>query len=379
MTNQKVNYTICVAVYNVENYLKDCLDSVLTQKGRDVEILLINDGSTDQSGELCELYAKKDARIKVVHKKNGGLSSVRNVGIELALGRWILFVDGDDMLLPDALEIARQYGDSGADLVNFDFCSSDGRRRENVDPRQKEHVVLSTEISSYRVGLLFEGYLGRPVVSAWGRMWNREYLKQNQYRFDQEAKRAQDVVFSFAATRSMKKIICSPQKIYWYRIHDRAISQRFSPDILAMQTTYMEHLWNDMKLHGEAQDSDYKTAYQKRCIYECWQTLNKGIIHPDCSWNEEECREWLQKLRNTEWIQRGLPDAQKLINKFSDEEQRAWELLTNGDLEKMELWCRKRRNHLRRQRQIKMVLSGSRVGKYVLQSYRSIKNSMFRK
>ena len=88
--DQRINYTICVAVYNVENYLKDCLDSVLTQKGRDVEILLIDDGSTDASAELLKAYEGLP-QVQVIHKENGGLSSARNEGIRRARGRYLLF------------------------------------------------------------------------------------------------------------------------------------------------------------------------------------------------------------------------------------------------------------------------------------------------
>ena len=88
--------SIIVPVYNVELYLEECIESIIAQTYKDVEIILIDDGSTDKSGAICDKIALKDERIIVVHKVNGGLSSARNLGIEIAQGKYIIFVDSDD-------------------------------------------------------------------------------------------------------------------------------------------------------------------------------------------------------------------------------------------------------------------------------------------
>ena len=88
--------SIIVPVYNVEEYLKECIDSIINQTYKRIEIILVDDGSTDKSGKICDDYAKIDKRIKVVHKENGGLSDARNVGISVSSGKYIAFVDSDD-------------------------------------------------------------------------------------------------------------------------------------------------------------------------------------------------------------------------------------------------------------------------------------------
>ena len=88
--------SVIVAVYNIEEYLPRCVDSILAQTYRNLEIILVDDGSKDQSGSICDSYAEKDRRIKVIHKKNGGLSDARNAGMDAATGEYIGFVDGDD-------------------------------------------------------------------------------------------------------------------------------------------------------------------------------------------------------------------------------------------------------------------------------------------
>ena len=90
--------SIIVPVYNVENYLKECIDSILRQEFRDYEIILVDDGSKDDSGKICDEYGKKYSFISVIHKKNGGLSDARNFGLKIAKGEYILFIDSDDYI-----------------------------------------------------------------------------------------------------------------------------------------------------------------------------------------------------------------------------------------------------------------------------------------
>ena len=97
--------SVIVPVYNVESYLKVCVDSILAQTYENLEIILVDDGSKDSSGKMCDEYAEKDARIKVVHKKNGGVSSARNKGLDVASGEYIGFVDSDDSTKPNMFEI----------------------------------------------------------------------------------------------------------------------------------------------------------------------------------------------------------------------------------------------------------------------------------
>ena len=104
--NQPHLISVIVPVYNVEKYLRQCLDSIINQTYRNLEIILVDDGSTDSSGIICDEYAQIDARIKVIHKENGGLSSARNAGLDVCTsgGDFIAFVDSDDWLEPDMYE-----------------------------------------------------------------------------------------------------------------------------------------------------------------------------------------------------------------------------------------------------------------------------------
>ena len=112
--------SVIVPVYKAEAYLRRCVDSILAQTFQDFEVLLIDDGSPDRSGEICDEYARKDRRVRVFHKENGGVSSARNVGIEKALGTWIMFVDADDWLCADTISYCSSFF-SEADLIRFSY------------------------------------------------------------------------------------------------------------------------------------------------------------------------------------------------------------------------------------------------------------------
>ena len=111
MSYSSINYkknspliSIIIPVYKVEPYLRDCIDSCIQQTYKNIEIILVDDGSPDQCPDICDEYAKKDSRIKVIHKKNGGVSDTRNVGMKIAKGEWWTFVDSDDYLHPQMIE-----------------------------------------------------------------------------------------------------------------------------------------------------------------------------------------------------------------------------------------------------------------------------------
>ena len=96
--------TIIIPVYNIEKYLRKCIESVIEQTYKNIEIILVDDGSMDNSGEICDQYKEKDSRILVIHKRNGGLSDARNSAIDIAKGKYLFFLDGDDYIEKDSIE-----------------------------------------------------------------------------------------------------------------------------------------------------------------------------------------------------------------------------------------------------------------------------------
>ena len=164
--------SVIVPVYNVETYLEKCVQSILRQTERDFELLLVDDGSTDSSGQLCEELAKKDSRIRVIHQENQGLGGARNTGIREAKGDWLLLVDSDDWIEPEILEKSLEAGlREEADMVVFPFRS--------VDEEGRELAVFRENIPVGRAFALKERkdiLLTAPV--AWNKLYRTAFFRE---------------------------------------------------------------------------------------------------------------------------------------------------------------------------------------------------------
>lgn len=141
--------SVVVPVYNVEKYLDRCVKSIVNQSYRNLEIILVDDGSTDSCPEKCDEWAKKDRRIKVAHKKNAGLGMARNTGIENVTGDYIFFVDSDDYIALDTVEeCCRLAKKENADIVSYGFCKvrADGTTGESFVPKPKMYIYEGAEV-----------------------------------------------------------------------------------------------------------------------------------------------------------------------------------------------------------------------------------------
>ena len=146
---QDILVSVIVPVYNVEEYLARCVDSILSQTYRNLEVILVDDGAKDSSGTICDSYAQRDSRVKVVHKENGGLSSARNAGIDIARGEYLEFVDSDDWLEPDAVEsMLHQAVVHQVELVlggRWDVSARTGEKKLGLCPSHQE-IISGTEM-----------------------------------------------------------------------------------------------------------------------------------------------------------------------------------------------------------------------------------------
>lgn len=135
--------TLVIPIYNIENYLGRCLDSVINQTYKDLEIILVNDGSTDNSLEICESYAKEDSRIKIINKNNGGLSSARNVGLDACKGDYVTFIDSDDWVSLDYIEILyKNIIDNNADISIINAIKVKSQNNDFTLKEQKTYYIL---------------------------------------------------------------------------------------------------------------------------------------------------------------------------------------------------------------------------------------------
>ena len=163
--------SIIIPIYNVEKYLHCCINSVIRQTYKNLEIILIDDGSPDNCGKICDEYAKKDNRIKVIHKENGGLSSARNAGLDIAKGEYISFVDSDDYVAENFIEkLYKLCKENDADIAECDFY--------RIKANEKSMLYVSTTAVMNKE-LNCDDKLLVGNVTTWRIMFNRQFIMLN--------------------------------------------------------------------------------------------------------------------------------------------------------------------------------------------------------
>ena len=179
--------SIIIPVYNCSKYINKCIDSIISQKGVDYEILLIDDGSTDSSGNICDLYAKKHKNIMVYHKENEGVSAARNTGIDKCRGEYITFVDSDDFLEPNALSLKlKKLIELDVDIVigSFNKVSPEGDLNASIQNTDGDSLLDANEIVEYTISYLRNPRKKQMLMSCWGKLFRMSIITKNSIRFD---------------------------------------------------------------------------------------------------------------------------------------------------------------------------------------------------
>lgn len=204
--------SVIIPVYNVEKYLRRCVDSVLNQSYRDLEIILVDDGSLDKSSHICDEYALLDCRVKVIHKKNGGQSSARNAALNYTLsGDFISFVDSDDWIEPDAFEYCiKLVNEYNAECVQYEVNFSDGTNKTVANPKEFIKVYEGKDVLQY---FMYRATIAPGGYSVWGGIYNRKLLDGLRFR---EGKINEDIDFKFKMLQRCQMMIVSNQKKYDY-------------------------------------------------------------------------------------------------------------------------------------------------------------------
>ena len=202
MENPKIS--IIVPVYNVEKYIRRCLDSIAAQTFTDWECICVDDGTPDTSGKLCDEYAQKDSRFVVIHKENGGVSSARNVGLDAAKGEWICFCDSDDWVEKEMLEILYN-----ASIENNAEVVVSGFRITDKHANYQEFLPSAGWLSMPRD---FQSYFNAP----WGKLYRKAIILENKIYFPEGITLAEDLYFNFNIFFTYKRIFGIDKPLYNY-------------------------------------------------------------------------------------------------------------------------------------------------------------------
>ena len=252
--------SIIVPVYNVKDYLERCVSSILCQTYKNIEVILVDDGSTDGSGELAEEIAKRDKRVKVIRKTNGGVSSARNVGIETATGEYVGFVDGDDYIDPDMYEfLYNLIAKNNADISCCGMIKDEGKsvcvKRCSCETEVYESYEALRLLAKEKVF----------AISACDKLFRSEIVKN--IKFNKNLSYGEDFLFCFSVFESCKKIaFCNKQCYHYYMREGSCVNSGFGKKQFD-RLKVSEEIENNFKVEDKVLESLLKDRKIKSQIY----------------------------------------------------------------------------------------------------------------
>lgn len=257
--------SVIIPVYNVEKYLSKCVDSILAQSVEDFELLLIDDGSTDSSLTICNDYARKDNRIRVISKENGGVSSARNLGLDNATGEWVTFVDADDWLDERTFEKCRPYMEEN-EIVRFSTLDvfANGKIHHRRVRKAKDWDEAFRQVVGHRT-----------VIGICGTLYNRRLFEENKIRFDTDIVYGEDwwvVAQTMYHARSVKTL----PELFGYiynRSNENSCSNTISSAKLIQSLVIAKRIG---EMVGEGYEKEMKRT-------RCYRT---GVLVRECGWRE---------------------------------------------------------------------------------------------
>ena len=197
--------SIIVPVYNVEKYIEKCLDSIINQTYTNLEIILVDDGSKDRSGEICDIYQKKDKRIKVIHNTNSGVSKTRNCGLNEANGKYICFADADDYLMEDYVEYLYNLikeNDAQISLTTQMFSNFDSIQEKNITTNILNAEDTTVRILNYKI-----------PIGVYSKLFDADLIKNNNIKFKEELFMGEGFNFNVDCFQRSNRVIISNKKI----------------------------------------------------------------------------------------------------------------------------------------------------------------------
>lgn len=277
-----VKISVIVPIYNVEKYIGQMIDSLQRQTLKEIEIILVDDGSLDKSGEICDQYAKDDNRINVIHKKNGGVSAARNDGLAVAKGEYVIFCDSDDWLPKDAFE--KMYNEATrqkADIVIGDVYLSENGNDRLVHFYEKPFVtsdedfirqLIQTDIYKTYCPCPYNGKPAFGYGGPWNKLVKRELLIQSKIEFDLRVKGIfDDILYTAHILASAKNVAYIQSPVYYYRIIGSSITHSYKPNVLEINNAIFNSWKEFMREYGN--DGIYQEPYYAVVIRRFVETL----------------------------------------------------------------------------------------------------------
>lgn len=287
--------SVIMPVYNARKYIESTIESVLNQTFTDFELILIDDGATDGSGEVCDTYASMDKRIVLIHQANGGICKARNAGLAVAKGKYIAFCDHDDLYQPQYLELSVDAAEEKqADLVKFSYCS-EFSQNGNVTRKTNETVPNTTYSIDYLIQYDYD-LLNKTVRVLWNGLYKKQTIDKNRIKFDENIRAGmEDYLFNIHLLKNISRVVFIPPILFFhYSRLEQSTFEKYNEHRLSdiITTAHMESLWLNEYSVPATITIQHRSKYVSLMI--------RTLCHPECTLTEKEKIRWLCNLRGTD-------------------------------------------------------------------------------
>lgn len=253
--------SIIVPVYNGEKYLNECIESILNQDYHNIELLLVDDGSTDHSGQICDEYAKKDKRIKVIHQSNAGVSAARNHALEKMNGKFVSFVDQDDKVMPNYFTYLYKIliQNSAEISITPDACRFTDTKYSSNDPNKDYVEIWNGEKAAEQ--MLYYNI----IIGPWNKLISRQLIDKYHIQFNEDFFGGEGFSFSVDCFQRAKKVAVGHQKLYCYRVdNSESGTTRFNLRLMKSNIAAQKYIKNNLV--------QSTSTLLKACKYANWHT-----------------------------------------------------------------------------------------------------------
>lgn len=270
-----VFFSIVIPMYNTVHYLSRCIDSLLSQSCDDFEIILVDDASTDGTGELADKYTLNYSQICVLHISHSGVSAARNIGLKAAVGKYVLFMDSDDTLVPDALKLIKEGLNDCPDMLWFGF-------RYHMDDGSESEGQKLRDISYRNAAEAATEWIRNDImpVSACNKVFRLSVIREFKIAFREGFSFGEDRLFNFDYLKHCGKIVMSSHNLYVYTVRDESSSHRFVPGMLSVRLSLHKEKMSALlplcvESLSDKERQDFSENDYLNCVVSAWRHLAK--------------------------------------------------------------------------------------------------------
>lgn len=285
--------SVIIPIYNVKQYIERGMKYILAQDCCDFEVILVDDGSTDGSAEICEEWSQRDTRVRVFHKRNGGAGSARNLGIENAAGEYIYFYDIDDEIESNLLSVCeKKMADSSSEMMVFGYTSHDVVNNYTVTV---DFPSISIENNSNLRNVFVDEFILKTNGFPWNKIYRKSFLKNYQLRFEDQ-RILQDIVFNLKCYRYVNRMIISNEVLYHYFVYNSGNTRsNFIPDRFNIYKTQFQR-YELLKKEWNIEDVRFDDFLDRQLFLNMNILLRYNTLHTHCYWSRKEKQKEYHKV-----------------------------------------------------------------------------------